>query len=340
VRMICPSEFLNGAKKFAKGSMKPIKSIIVIVILVVISLELFILLADNEMFDVGSIKEQQKLSSHDVIPQPVKYPPSPNDEKLDWYFKGSIPLVFTDKFDKGIVDETYFPYYENGEIHPPQKYNVENNYSEQDIEKMKRALKTASRYADINKALEDGYLINYPHVFTRGMGAHVVNIDYILDDEVSMEKPDFLNYVKNYKTGRLQLVQIGFIAQRNTPYALFDTEDAQGHFHVGNYCYTIKDNLYIVYEVYGMIKNRIDNIIDPNALQSLNIFDSIEDSELKISDDSCEQAGGRALNSVWMMHFAVNMYNEFGMFADYFPYVDYLSEKAITHSFFGKRITF
>lgn len=40
------------------------------------------------------------------------------------------------------------------------------------------------------------------------------------------------------------------------------------------------------------------------------------------------------------MHFAVNMYNEVGMFADYFPYVDYLSANAITHSFFGERISY
>lgn len=321
-------------------NMKFIKSIIAIIILVMILLELYILLIDNEIFNAGFIKEQKQLNSQDIIPQSIEYPPSPNEKKTGWYFEGSIPALYKDKFDKGVVDEAYFAYYENGEIHPPKKYDVENNYSLQDVERMKRALKIAYRYADINNAFEDGYLINNSFVFAAGMGTHVVNIDHILDDEVSVEKPEFLNYIKNYKTGRLQLVQVGFIAERTTPPKLFDAEEAQGHFHVGNYCYTAKDSIYVNYSVTRIIKNKTDNAIHPTFSQSLNIFNSIENSELKMLDDNCERDGGRTVDSIWMMHFAVNMYNELGMFVDYSYYINYLSSEGITHSFYGKRITF
>jgi hypothetical protein len=307
--------------------MKSIKSIIVIVILMAISLELYILLAGSQKFDVDFVKAQLGVGLQDVIPQSVNYPSGKiNRDTRDH-------LISTDRFNEDVADGTYFAYYENGEIHPPKKYDVENNYSQHDIEVMKRALRIAYRYANINKAFEDGYFIL--NLYAMGMGFHIVNIDYILDNEASIEKPDFLNYVKNYKTGQMQLVQIGFITQGTTPYKLFDTEDARGHFHIGNYCYVLNDHIYVDYSVSKMIKDKSGNTIAPFIIQNSDIFDSIANSELIALDGNCEQDGGKATGSIWMMHFAVNIYNEYGMFADYSSYIDYLYANAITYSFFG-----
>jgi len=280
---------------------------------------------------------KQAANLNDVMPQ-LLHPSSSEDpikKKEALYFEGYTPRSFQKKFDAGVVDETYFPYYENGEIHPPRKYDVENNYSAKDIEKMKVALKVARRYADINNALKDGYRIEDMEDFPAGMGVHAVNIDYILDDKVSVEKPEFLNYVENRETGRFQLVQMGFISQRTVPYRLFEAKDALGHFHVGNYCFFL-DKMYMKY-LSNAIKDIDNNSISPGLALGASIFDVIESSELVTSEDTCD--GGKAVGpSIWMMHFAVNMYNEFGMFSDYFAYIDYLSAQKVTHSFFGKKL--
>jgi len=327
----------------------------------VASLGLYILLDSNQKFDSYFTKEQQKIISQDVIsqpianaskpitgkiawyqdviPQPIVNASKPITGKIAWYFEGTIPSLFKSEFDAGVVDETYFPYYKSGEIYPPKKYDVESNYSEQDIEKMKRALEIAYRYTDINKALEDGYLIRRTDVFDNGMGNHVVNVDYILDGEINMEKPDFLNYIKNYKTGRLQLAQLGFLDQRTTPPELFDAKEAQGHFHVGNFCYLIESNIYYTNPAEAL-KDRNGNFINPSIGENSDIFSIIEDAEFEIPNKRCDQEGGRSVSPIWMMHFAVNMYNDFGMFSDSFTYIDYLSSEGITHSFYGKEVIF
>ncbi len=314
-----------------------IKLITIIILVVVVSLEFYFLLRGPLNIREGVFQMRQALSSHDVMPQLLNFSSFGESarRKEVLYFQGNFSRSFQEKFDVGVVDETYFPYYENGEIHPPRKYDVENNYSAKDIEKMKVALKVARRYADINNALKDGYRIEDMEDFPAGMGVHAVNIDYILDDKVSVEKPEFLNYVENRETGRFQLVQMGFIAQRTVPYRLFEAKDALGHFHVGNFCLLV-DNIYMRYPS-NAIKDIDNNSISPGLVLGTSIFDIIEVSELVAPENSCSE--GKALGpSIWMMHFAVNMYNELGMFSDYFPYIDYLSAKTVTHSFFGKKL--
>ncbi|MDA1169507.1 MAG: hypothetical protein O3A36_04165 [bacterium] len=321
--------------------MRLLTLIAIAILATVVSVELYFLLASSlkirdTVFQVGVA-----LNPHDVMPQPIRFVPfrEPSVGEEMFYFKGHIPNRLREEFDSGVVDDTYFPYYENGEIHPPTKYDIENNYSKEDVEKMKLALKTARRYADINKALAEGYRID-SGTFVPGMGIHVANVDYILDDKVSVEKPEFLTYIRNRENRRFQLAQMGFIAQRTTPFRLFEAKDAQGHFHIGITC-MFANNMYLQRIVEKSTKSKDGKqFFYQSVSYGQDIFDEIEVSELVIPEDSCKKyPGAKVLGpSIWMMHFAINMYNEYGMFSDYFPYVDYLSANAITHSFFGEKL--
>ncbi|QOS12454.1 uncharacterized protein HfgLR_11585 [Haloferax gibbonsii] len=64
-----------------------------------------------------------------------------------------------------------------------------------------------SKYADVRKAIADGYVLGSP--FVPGMGYHYVNHHYIIenyDDEVDITKPAALVYGKNEGNGKEELV--------------------------------------------------------------------------------------------------------------------------------------
>ena len=42
-------------------------------------------------------------------------------------------------------------------------------------------------------------------------------------------------------------------------------------------------------------------------------------------------------DSIWMMHVAINLYNEDGLFADTFPLIDTITTTSEIYSFFGKK---
>ena len=265
-------------------------------------------------------RTQAVLLEGDAVPQLLRYPlGSTLADEITWYFEGDLPLDYQEKFDA--IDTTYFPHYDNGEIHPPLKYGVGNRYSKQDIKKMESALKTAHRYADINRAVEDGYrIISLPGpTFDPGMGIHAFNINYVLDREVRVEKPEFLTYVKNRYTGSFQLMQLGFIDQRTTHYKLFDAEEALGHFHPDASCLAIDSDIYFA------VFSTLDKRCKPN-MRNLDNGTACDDGEY-------------FMGPIWMMHFAVNVYNEHGMFEDSFPYVNYASSKGVAHSFYGKEVS-
>ena len=302
-------------------SMKLLRTIIILPLLLIIVGEAYLLLT------------QQKLSLPDILPQPIKSSSYLDRDAQRWY-SSTLPK----NFDSNIVDKNYFPYEKNGEIYPPKKYDVGNNYSEQDIGKMKLALRTAYRYADINKALQDGYRVS-DSGFAIGMGIHVQNIEYMLDNEISVEKPEFLLYIRNAKTDRFQLAQLGFITQSTKPYKLFDAKSAQGHFHAATFCGVVKNDVFFdrFLMEYLASKDGSGFLVNPARIQDLHIYDNLE-FDWVTTNRNCDEAGGKKIDPIWMMHFAVNMYNEFGMFSDYFPYVDYLSSEALTYSFFGEKI--
>lgn len=64
-----------------------------------------------------------------------------------------------------------------------------------------------SKYADVQKAIEDGYVLESP--FVPGMGYHYVNHHYVIenyDDEVDVTKPAALVYGTNEGKGREELI--------------------------------------------------------------------------------------------------------------------------------------
>ncbi|MDS0240792.1 MULTISPECIES: hypothetical protein [unclassified Haloferax] len=64
-----------------------------------------------------------------------------------------------------------------------------------------------SKYADVRKAIADGYVLGSP--FVPGMGYHYVNENYVIendDDEVDITKPAALVYGRNEGNGKETLV--------------------------------------------------------------------------------------------------------------------------------------
>ena len=237
----------------------------------------------------------------DVSPKRLAYPldfPDPDRMYAKDLLAGTTPeelLMFN------TIDKTYFPYFENGEINPPRRYAIEEKYSAEDQEKMKLALRSVYRFADINKAFRDGYMLIAE--FAQGMGIHMGNLKYVHSDEVNLEKPEFLAYVLSHKTGKYQLVQFGYIHKGHSDhkrYPLFDTVEAEGHYHPAN-CYPIR--------------NKILQIVE-----------------------TCDEGSEGFVGPVWMLHVALNLHNERGMFSDSFPLLDYFSVTAAQYSFFGENV--
>lgn len=195
-----------------------------------------------------------------------------------------------------------YPTVVGGELVPPRSTLASRAWSAGDTSKMKAGLKIARRYADINEAFKDGYRLE-GH-FGNGMGVHMMNLGYILSDEVLIEKPEFLTYSRS-RGGRWQLLQVGYIHRGLHRVKLFDSPEAKGHFHDMNICSTLKDNV---------------------------MADAPPGS-------ACDGPGMTRIGPIWMMHFAVNIYNEKGLFADYFSYADDVSATNQSFTFFGRRVT-
>ncbi len=248
-------------------------------------------------------------SAEDGVPQPARFAYLPRDLPALYFHPAAAhhhggghheaQETFTD------LGRQAYAYLEGGEIHPPKPYQVSERYSKADVERFKRALKVAHRYSDVNAAFADGFRLE--DKFDAGMGIHMHHLGRIMDPEVAVEKPEFLTYVLNGATGRLQLMQLGYIHRGHSdlePYRLFDTPEAKGHFHTQMICVRVERNV----------------IVD------------VPDSA------GCRKPGELAVAPIWMMHLAVNVYNENGLFSDYFPYLNHLSREGLTFSFYGEPV--
>ena len=242
--------------------------------------------------------------SDDVVPKTLVFTLEIPGDIL--YYNGDILEEAQERFKE--IDDTYFPYFENDEIHLPKKYDVDKKYSKKDARTLRLALKAAYQYADINKAFQDGYSL-MPG-FVDGMGIHLINIEYVFSDEVDPRKPEFLTYFKNRETGQFQIVQIGYSHPAHADkkrYELFEAQEAQGHFWHGRsvqpQCVRVES--YIINAVY---------------------------------DGSCDEKKDYPFVPKWMMHVSVVLYNDEGMFSDRMPLVNYLSLTGTTYSFYGKKI--
>lgn len=194
-----------------------------------------------------------------------------------------------------------YPRVEGGELLPPKLYGVEARYSKADQDRLKRALRAARRYADVNNAAADGYL--FEQKFSAGMGLHAHRLDLIFDDDLDPAKPEFLTYSLD-RSGRWQLLQLGYIRRGLKRPAMFDSPNAQGHFHDEDICVAV---------IGAQLATRF-------------------------ASSKCDGPGERRIGPIWMMHLAVVVYNEKGLFADEFLYADHVSWAGESWSFFGRRL--
>lgn len=194
-----------------------------------------------------------------------------------------------------------YPREEGGELLPPRLYRAEERCSKADQERLKRALRAARRYADVRNAAADGYL--FEEKYGAGMGIHAHRLDLIFDGSLDPGKPQFLTYALD-RAGRWQLLQLGYIHRGLTRPKMFDAPEARGHFHDENICVAVK------------------------GVQLATRFPS----------SKCDGPGERRIGPIWMMHLAVNVYNEKGLFADEFLYADHVSWTGRSYSFFGREL--
>ena len=80
---------------------------------------------------IGSTDASRSIDrlARDVIPKPLLRPLDPLTDEL--YVHDYELRAYAANFKErvGEIDENYFPYYQDGAIYPPKKYDVENNYS-------------------------------------------------------------------------------------------------------------------------------------------------------------------------------------------------------------------
>ncbi len=232
----------------------------------------------------------------DVTPQLLRSPYQTRDPS--WlYYRGGYDGDAVKAFV--FPGRDAYPTVSGGEILPPAAYRAEKEFSRGDYERMKKALVVARRYADINNAIADGYLPE--EKYGLGMGIHMHNLGYVFSGVLDVAKPQFLTYVRSRTSGRWQLIQLGFIHRGLKRMKIFDSPQALGHFHTENICVAAVDG----------------------ALRTVP------------ETEPCDGPGERRVGPIWMMHFAVPIYNPNGIFADSFPYADHASLTGQLHTFYG-----
>ncbi|MBI3554124.1 MAG: hypothetical protein HY077_16630 [Elusimicrobia bacterium] len=230
----------------------------------------------------------------DVAPQPLRsqYAP-PQPERL---YASAQPDVREKPCPE--LTRDFFPRWEKGRLLPPAKYDLKQ-FDAHDLDLLALALGAAHRYADINTAVSDGYVLDSK--YSAGMGIHMYHPVLVLSAAVEADKPQFLTYARSRQTSAYMLIQVGYIHRRRAEegrYELFHSPSAHGHFHDDGGCVQVKDGA----------------VVDV---------------------DGCGP-GDTHVGPIWMMHAAVNFYNEEGLFADYFSCVDALSRSGKLRTFFGR----
>jgi hypothetical protein len=224
----------------------------------------------------------------------------------------------------------------------PGKYEIEKKYSVHDQKQLKRVLQAAYQYADINSAIRDGY-VPVPG-FILSMGIHFMNPS-LFDETVAMDKPEFLIYLKSRYNNAYVLAQLGYIQVQNNRfkkfrYPLFETPEAQGHSHLLNISYIDEKGWW----KYAISTN--DEPTEDKMLVFLGPLDKYVHLDPKIAllmydDMKAEWAKSPyrliVSDSLWMLHVAINLYNEDGLFADTFPLLDTMAKSGQIYSFFGRK---
>ncbi len=234
----------------------------------------------------------------------------------------------------------------NGNLKMPGLYGIEKKYSPEDQVRLGKALEAAYKYSDINVAIREGYRMQPS--FNSSMGIHLSNPS-LFDETVEIEKPEFLTYIKSRWNNSYVLGQLGYIMGRNNnfkpfQYSLFDAPEAKGHNHF-LVCYYVNERNWF---------KQITITDDPPNPKNKTIRLFVENLGIEVPM-TLEQAKGiyaevqkrkegsayevDCLDSVWMLHVAVNLYNENGLFSDQFALINTMSKTGKIHSFFGRNFS-
>ena len=229
-----------------------------------------------------------------------------------------------------------------GNLQFPEKYEIEKKYSLHDQKLLKRALHAAYKYADINVAIQDGYLAVPAYIIS--MGIHFMN-PLLFDETVNIDEPEFLTYIKSQSNNSYALAQLGYIQIKNGEfkkfrYPLFETPEAQGHNHLLNVSYINERNWwrYAISTNDEPSQEKIFVFVGPTGrwttMESTKALAMYNDMKAFWTQNTTRAV---ISDSLWMMHVAINLYNEEGLFVDTFPLVDAMGETGEIYSLFGKK---
>lgn len=222
-----------------------------------------------------------------------------------------------------------------GRLQLPKNYRVEQ-YSQHDQELLQRTLGAAYRYADVNAAVEDGYMTG--KLFDDGMGIHFTNLS-LLDETIDIDHPEFLTYIKSPLNNTYVLAQVGYIktldkGYKQFSYPLFEAQAAHGHNHFLG-CIAVEEGNRLNGNMVNYEPSDVE-IHHFHTPEGKKVVDWTIPKALQ-ADQGSKQGDTRCFDGVWMLHVAVNLYNEDGLFADSFPLINTMVEAGEVYSFFGRR---
>jgi hypothetical protein len=146
------------------------------------------------------------------------------------------------------------------------------------------------------------------------------------------------------------LAQLGYIQIKDNNlkkfrYPLFDTHEAHGHNHFLS-CFYVDENGWWkqisttndepangepTNKKIKMFVGPVDGPVDLQLNDALTFYnDTKSKKHLSPYRIGC-------FDSFWMMHVAINLYNENGLFADTFPLIDTMTKTGEIYSFFGRK---
>jgi hypothetical protein len=148
----------------------------------------------DEHAPVAGAQGAPKLSyADDVLPQLPNFPGAPKlptDEHVRLF--GDFPAA----------KRTSYPTFTNGELLLPQSYAEGTDYAAVDRQALSKLLRTAHHLADVNIAYDEGYRPWH----ALDTGSEVA----FLKENRALDEPSFLLYTIDAKSGRYQLVRIGY----------------------------------------------------------------------------------------------------------------------------------
>jgi len=119
----------------------------------------------------------------------------------------------------------------------------------------------------------------------------------------------------------------------HSSYSLFESDEAHGHNHfLSCIAADSKGRLTGIMINYEPMEEEIAQF---NTPEGRVVSDWTIPKSLKV--DQAGEAEKHCFDSIWMLHVAVNLYNENGLFSDRFPLINTMVSSGEVYSFFGRK---